>query len=35
MRGKNFVGWFLPLRDNGSKLRKFVISKPTLKMLGY
>lgn len=35
MKGKNFIGWFMPLRDQGSKLRKLVISKLALKMLGY
>lgn len=35
MSGKNFVGFFVPLREEGPKFRKLVMSKPTLKMLGY
>lgn len=35
MKGKNFIGWFVPLRDEGPKLRKTVFSKIFLKMLDY
>ena len=35
MKGKNYIGWYMPLRDEGPKMRKLVISKLTLKMLGY
>lgn len=35
MKGKTFVGWFMPLRDEGPKLRRLVMSKASLKLLGY
>lgn len=35
MKGKNYVGWYMPLREQGPKMRKLVMSKILLKMLGY
>jgi hypothetical protein len=35
MKGKNFIGWFMMLRETGPQLKKLVISKQMLKMLGY
>lgn len=35
MENKNFIAWFIPLRDTGPKLHKLLISKATLAYLGY
>lgn len=35
MTDKNFVAWYMPIRDEGPQLKKLIISKKTLIMLGY
>jgi len=35
MEDRNFIAWFTPLREQGPKLHKLLISKKTLGCLGY